>query len=376
MDIVEELRQNRESGAKRLVSEYKAGLLSIARRFYKNESDAEELVNITFAKVVENIDDYLEQSAFFAWMCQILTNEFKLSVRRKSNKMELYPGVMPEVEDEYAQESIYANLDASLLRDAIEQLPKDVRKTLMMHYFMDLSVKDVARLLAIPVGTVKWRLLYARQILAAKLGVAADKAKDAMKKPGVKATLLVLALCALTAAGAAVTAAVHGGDKGGNGSERTANGETGETSGSGGVSPVATTTTPVPPDSPVPLVPDVPSTTLSGVPTMNATTLRTLAASAAIAAAGAAMPANATADIAWPSGLDAQVAALAASALPSGDSAAFGTENAFDSNGAVVRRTDGFGAVETPFDSVGSVVRFTAGSNLVTTQFPFYIIVR
>ena len=102
MDIVEELRQNRESGAKRLVSEYKAGLLSIARRFYKNESDAEELVNITFAKVVENIDDYLEQSAFFAWMCQILTNEFKLSVRRKSNKMELYPGVMPEVEDEYA----------------------------------------------------------------------------------------------------------------------------------------------------------------------------------------------------------------------------------------------------------------------------------
>ena len=196
MDIVEELRQNRENGAKRLVSEYKAGLMSLARRFYKNESDAEELVNATFAKVVENIDDYLEQSAFFAWMCQILTNEFRRSVRRKSNKMELYPGVMPEVEDECAQENIYANLDASLLRDAIENLPKDVRKTLMMHYFMDLSVKDVARLLAIPVGTVKWRLLYARQILAAKLGVAA-------KKPGVKALLVALALAAITAAGAA-----------------------------------------------------------------------------------------------------------------------------------------------------------------------------
>ena len=368
MDIVEELRHNRESGAKRLVSEYKAGLLSLARRFYKNESDAEELVNVTFAKVVENIDDYLEQSAFFAWMCQILTNEFKLSVRRKSNKMELYPGVMPEVEDEYAQESIYANLDASLLRDAIEQLPKDVRKTLMMHYFMDLSVKDVARLLAIPVGTVKWRLLYARQILAAKLGVAADKAKDAVKKPGVKATLLALALCVLTAAGAAVTAAVHGGDKGRSPTALNAASETQIPN------PAQASDDPTIRRSDDPTIRRFDDLTQGDA--MNATTLRTLAASTAIAAAGAAASANATADIAWPSGLDAQVAALAASTLPSGDSAAFGTENAFDSNGAVVRRTDGFGAVETPFDSVGSVVRFTAGSNLITTQFPFCIIVR
>ena len=66
MDIVEELRQNRESGAKRLEAEYKAGLMTLARRFYVNESDAEELVNSTFAAVVENIDDYIEQSAFFA----------------------------------------------------------------------------------------------------------------------------------------------------------------------------------------------------------------------------------------------------------------------------------------------------------------------
>jgi RNA polymerase sigma factor (sigma-70 family) len=120
MDIVEELRKDRENGAKRLVSEYKAGLMSLARRFYKNESDAEELVNATFAKVVANIDDYLEQSAFFAWMCQILTNEFRDSVKRKSNKVEIYPGVLPDVADDDAQEEIFRNLDHSLLRDAIE----------------------------------------------------------------------------------------------------------------------------------------------------------------------------------------------------------------------------------------------------------------
>ena len=175
MDIVEELRQNRDSGAKRLVSEYKAGLMSLARRFCVNESDAEELVNATFAKVVDNIDDYLEQSAFFAWMCQILTNLFRESVRRKSNKNEIFSGDVPEVADDGAQEEIFRNLDHSLLRDAIRELPADQRELLLLHYFMDMPVAKIAKFLSIPNGTVFSRLHYARKGLAAKLGAAAKK---------------------------------------------------------------------------------------------------------------------------------------------------------------------------------------------------------
>ena len=100
MDIVEELRQNRESGARRLETEYKAGLMTLARRFCQDSGDAEELVNRTFAAVVEGIDDYLEQSAFFAWMCQILTNIHSMDVRRKSNQNIIYPGIVPDTPDE------------------------------------------------------------------------------------------------------------------------------------------------------------------------------------------------------------------------------------------------------------------------------------
>ena len=83
MDIVEELRKDRESGAKRLEAEYKAGLMTLARRFCRDPGDAEELVNRTFAAVVNGIDDYLEQSAFFGWMCQILSNLHCKDCRRK-----------------------------------------------------------------------------------------------------------------------------------------------------------------------------------------------------------------------------------------------------------------------------------------------------
>ena len=282
MDIVEELRHDREAGAKRLETEYKTGLMALALRFCNDPGDAEELVNSTFAEVVENVDDFLEQSSLFTWMCKILTSKFTRTVRRKSNQMEVYPGVLPDVVDEDAQESIYANLDASLLRDAIDTLPPDIRKTLTMHYFMDFSVKDVARMLAVPAGTVKWRLHYARKILAAKLGAAA-------KKPGGKALLVALALCGLTALGAAVYNLANNGEarnRGGGASGRAAaaaqTGGTGEGTGA--------TASPAGPASPS--VPD-----LSAPPpqekNMNATTLRTLAVSAAFAAAGAAVPAPA-----------------------------------------------------------------------------------
>ena len=205
MDIVEELRKDRENGAKRLVSEYKAGLMSLARRFYKNESDAEELVNATFAKVVANIDDYLEQSAFFAWMCQILTNEFRDSVKRKSNKVEVYPGTFPDIADEGAQEKIFCNLDHSLLRDAIETLPREMKEAIMLHYIAEQPVPVVARFLRLPISTVKWRLHVARKELARRLGAGV---KDAVRKPGVKAILLALLLCGITALGAGVAALV------------------------------------------------------------------------------------------------------------------------------------------------------------------------
>ena len=202
MDIVEELRTDREKGARHLESEFRVGLMSLARRLCRNESDAEELVNSTFAEVVESIDNYVEQSAFFAWMCRILVRRHSRDTRRKINdKIVCDPNALEAAIDDDAQEAIYREVDAALLRDAIETLPEDIRKTLMMHYFMGLSVNEVARILALSSGTVKWRLSYARQILAAKMGAKVDKMK---KTPGGKAVLLALLLCGIAALGAGV----------------------------------------------------------------------------------------------------------------------------------------------------------------------------
>jgi len=223
MSIVDEIRQDREKGAKRLESEYKVGLMALARRFCADESDANELVNRTFAIVVENIDSYIEQSAFFGWMSRILVNCHSKDVRRKSNEMEVSnPSLPEEAEDDDACARVFRAVDASLLRDAIEQLPPEIKHTLMMHYFMDMPIKDVARVLVVPSGTVMWRLHYARQILAAKLGAN-------IKKPVV--VLIAAALFLMASAAAVWLAGNAAGEEGARVAETTETTGTTETAG-------------------------------------------------------------------------------------------------------------------------------------------------
>lgn len=183
MNVVEDIKANREIGAKRLESEYKAGLMAVARCFCADESDAEELVYRTFSNVISGIDGYTEQSAFFGWMCKILVNCHANDMRRKSRKMETPVDGVPDAPDDGATR-VFDEVDAKILREAVGNLPKHLRETVVLHYFMDLPLAKVAKLLTLPVGTVKSRLHYARIILGERLGAT-------LKVSSVRAVLLL-----------------------------------------------------------------------------------------------------------------------------------------------------------------------------------------
>ena len=198
MDIASEIRKDPENGARLLLSEYKAGLTTLARRLCADESDAEELVNRTFAEVVRSIDSYLEQSAFFGWMCQILVNIRSKDLRRKSSRVEVADaGAVDAASDEDSAARLFRDVDAGLVRDAVQALPGDMREAVVLRYFTDLPLRRIAKILCVPEGTVNSRLHYARLALAAKLGAAA-------RKPGAKMVLLALLLAAGIALGRGV----------------------------------------------------------------------------------------------------------------------------------------------------------------------------
>ena len=179
MTVADEIRIDRESGAKRLEREYKAGLMAFAKRFCSDESEAEALVYRTFSEVISGIDGYTERSAFFGWMCKILVNCHANDIRRRSNQTIVNVGTLPEMEDDGASRVVEA-IDAKILREAVESLPSERKDAVLLRYFMELPIIKIAQILSQPIGTVKSRLYYARVLLGVRLGAKLKKSAVAV----------------------------------------------------------------------------------------------------------------------------------------------------------------------------------------------------
>ena len=193
MCIASEICRDPEEGAKRLEREYKARLMSVAMNLCGDRSEAEALVYDAMGKAVAGIDSLSDSDKLFGWMCSILVNTHGKATRRMSNDKVMYTDNLPEQPEEPdGAESVSKSVDGALLRDAIAELPEKLRESVILRYFMDMPLIQVARFLKIPVGTVNSRLHLARKALAARLNPTAKKA--------CVAALAVLALLGATAA--------------------------------------------------------------------------------------------------------------------------------------------------------------------------------
>ena len=204
--VQQDILRDRESGAARLVAECKQPMYEAALALCGDHAMAEDLVFRTFERVLDRIATCRDESAFTAWMKSILRNEWLMSVRGAAVRNTTPAGLPGEVEcmaePDDGVEAVERSVDAALLRDAIDELPADMREAILLRYFMGLPLLKTAKILAVPVGTINSRLHYARKALAARLGIAA-------KKPGVKSLLIALALAAMTAVGAVGVAAIR-----------------------------------------------------------------------------------------------------------------------------------------------------------------------
>lgn len=172
IDIVKAIRQNRNAGANMLVKEFRGRLYNVAFGLCGNAAEAEDLVFCTFEQVVAKIDSYREGDAFFGWMSTILRNYYLMSKRGNVVRNTVPLGGLEELEnvsDGVCQDSASEVLDGNLLRKMVDDLPPKLREVVVLHYFMDQPIRNVARMLSLAKGTVKSRLYYARVVLGNRL---------------------------------------------------------------------------------------------------------------------------------------------------------------------------------------------------------------
>ena len=171
MEVWEEIAADAQAGAARLVAEYGNRLFTAACRIVQNETDAEDLVFRTFEAVVAKIGKFDGRSQFFSWMYSVMLNFRRMDLRRKGANALVFDGEIPETEDPSPDpaEALAIKADAESIRAAVDRLAEPMRTVVVLRYFEEMELADIARAISAPLGTVKFRLHHARRELAEML---------------------------------------------------------------------------------------------------------------------------------------------------------------------------------------------------------------
>ena len=138
----------------------------------RNASLAEEVVADTMIAVWRGARGFSAGSRVSTWILGIARHKAIDALRRSSRERDAVPlEDAPEAIDPQASPSLQATRaeEATLLRKALSALSPEHQEVLRLVFFEELPYEDIARLLAIPLNTVKTRVFYAKQQLKLRL---------------------------------------------------------------------------------------------------------------------------------------------------------------------------------------------------------------
>jgi len=151
-------------------------LYRVALRLTGNAADADDLVQETMLKAYRAWHQYEQGTNAKGWLLTILRHAFINEYRRRTRHPETVDldaiepfAVFEDVQEEDPQGAFFDQIvDDEVLR-AIDQLPEQFREAIVLSDVEGMSYEEVARILSVPIGTVKSRLFRARRLLQAKL---------------------------------------------------------------------------------------------------------------------------------------------------------------------------------------------------------------
>jgi RNA polymerase sigma-70 factor (ECF subfamily) len=165
-ELVLAVRQGNRDAANELVHRYLRGARAIALAVTNDTSMAEDVCQDAFVYAIERIDDCRDGSKFAAWLRQIVRSHARNHLRRERVRTAepLVESMLGSELDSPAEAAERGNLKERMLA-ALDELSEERREVVLLHDLEGWTHGDIAERMAIPAGTVRSHLHFARRAL-------------------------------------------------------------------------------------------------------------------------------------------------------------------------------------------------------------------
>ena len=165
------LKYEKDSAIEELYLKYGKLIYSVGYSVLKNKTDTEDLVQIVFCKLYTMDEKNLPIQKYASWLYTLTRNEAITFIRRKRNNLSLED--IYEIQDQ--NDEVNNIVNKSVFNSMIKKLNDKEKQIVTLKILSNLSFEEIAKLLNIPEGTVKWRYYKAManlKILLSNLGIS------------------------------------------------------------------------------------------------------------------------------------------------------------------------------------------------------------
>lgn len=150
----------------RLITAAEKSLYRVARAILKSDNECADAIQESILKAYKSMGGLREPQYFKTWLTKILINECN---RILKNNKKIIP--IEEYMDQAYTLDAYEKVE---IQEAVNSLEDEFRVVVILFYFEDMAIKDIAQMLEIPEGTVKSRLSRARERLSKQLKILSE----------------------------------------------------------------------------------------------------------------------------------------------------------------------------------------------------------
>jgi RNA polymerase sigma-70 factor (ECF subfamily) len=172
VDLLKRYTDGEQDAFRELVGRYKDSLYFFLRKFLGQGDLVEDVFQETFLQLFVSRDSFDTTRPLRPWLFTIAANKAKDALRKGKRTAAVNLGGMVD-SDEVSMDDLLNTIacdnrmpyddmirteTASCVEQVIANMPEKLREILLLAYFHRFSYKQIARILSIPMGTVKSRL--------------------------------------------------------------------------------------------------------------------------------------------------------------------------------------------------------------------------